>query len=285
MRVAVLGTGIIGFPIARNAAEAGIEVSAWNRTGERAEPLGEHGVRVIEASPEAVRGADILATVLTDADAVQSVVDERLLREAGDAVWVQMSTVGLEGTARCAELAQEADVELVDAPVVGTKQPAEQGELTILASGPEGVRDRCDPFFDAIGKRTLWLGPAGEGTRMKLVNNAWLIGLVESLAETIAFAEKVGVDPRRFLEILEGGPLDNAYAQIKGKAMVERSFETAFPLAHAAKDARLVLEAADEAGASLPLVEAVRAQMERALADGHGGEDMAATIYASVNSR
>jgi 3-hydroxyisobutyrate dehydrogenase len=285
MRLAVLGTGIIGLPIARNAAAAGIEVSAWNRTAERAEPLREHGVDVAAEPAEAVRGADLMATVLTDAEAVLSVVDGELLEAAGGAVWVQISTVGLAGTARCAELAQEAGVEFVDAPVVGTKQPAEQGELTVLASGPEALHDRCRPFFDAIGKRTIWLGPAGEGTRYKLVVNAWLVGVVESLAETIALAEGLGADPGRFLELIEGGPMDLAYAQLKGKAMIERSFETAFPLVHAAKDAGLVLDAAEESGLYLPLVETVREQMARAIELGHGEQDMAATLAASTNAR
>jgi 3-hydroxyisobutyrate dehydrogenase len=285
MRVAVLGTGIMGFPIARNAAGAGIEVRAWNRTAERAEPLSEHGVEVASEPADAVRGTDLFATVLTDTEAVLSVVDRELLEAAGDAVWVQMSTIGLEGTARCAELAQQAGVELVDAPVVGTKQPAEQGELMVLASGPEDVQDRCKPLFDAIGKRTVWLGPAGEGTRYKLIVNAWLVGVVESLAETIALAEGLGAEPRRFLELIEGGPMDLAYAQLKGKAMIERSFETAFPLAHAAKDAGLVLDAAGESGLSLPLVETVREQMARAIELGHGEEDMAATVAASMDSR
>jgi 3-hydroxyisobutyrate dehydrogenase len=281
MRVAFLGTGIMGLPMARNVAQANIEVRAWNRTAEKAEPLRDEGAEVVTEPAQAVEGADLLVTMLTDADAVLSVVDEALLEAAGDALWVQMSTIGLEGTERCAELALATEVELVDAPVLGTKQPAEKGALTVLASGPDSSRQRCEPLFDAVGQRTLWLGPTGEGTRMKLVANAWVVSLIESLGETIAFAEGVGADPKGFLEAIEGGPMDSAYAQMKGTAMIERSFEAAFPLKHAAKDAGLVLDAAAEAGMALPLLEAVRSQMQRSIELGHGDEDLSATVEAT----
>jgi 3-hydroxyisobutyrate dehydrogenase len=284
MRVAFLGTGIMGLPMARNVAEADIDVKAWNRTTEKAEPLRDAGAEVVAEPAEAVDGADLLVTMLSDSEAVLSVVDEALLEAAGAALWVQMGTIGLEGTERCAELALRAGIELVDAPVLGTKQPAEKGALTVIASGPEDARDRCAPLFDAVGQRTLWLGPAGEGTRMKLVANAWVVSLIESLGETIAFAEGVGADPKGFLEAIGGGAMDSDYAQMKGKAMVDRSFEVAFPLRHAAKDAGLVLDAAAEAGMSLPLLEAVRSQMQRAIELGHGDEDLSATIEAARDS-
>jgi len=166
MRVAFLGTGIMGLPMARNVAEADIDVKAWNRTTEKAEPLRDAGAEVVAEPAEAVDGADLLVTMLSDSEAVLSVVDEALLEAAGAALWVQMGTIGLEGTERSAELALRAGIELVDAPVLGTKQPAEKGALTVIASGPEDARDRCAPLFDAVGQRTLWLGPAGEGTLM-----------------------------------------------------------------------------------------------------------------------
>jgi 3-hydroxyisobutyrate dehydrogenase len=280
VRVAFLGTGIMGLPMARNAAAAGLEVKAWNRTAEKAQPLGDDAT-VVEAPAEAVEGADLLVTMLSDADAVLDVVDEGLLDAAGEATWVQMSTIGLAGTARCIELAKQAAVEFVDAPVLGTKQPAEKGAVTVLASGPDEARERCEPLFEAVGQRTLWLGPAGEGTRLKLVANAWVVSLIESLGETIAFAEAIGVEPESFLEAIEGGPMDSVYAQMKGKAMIEQSFEAAFPLGLAVKDARLVLDAAAEAGTSLPLLEAVRDQMQRGVELGHGDDDLAATVQAT----
>jgi 3-hydroxyisobutyrate dehydrogenase len=204
---------------------------------------------------------------------------------SGDAVWAQMSTVGIEATERLQKLAADAGVAYVDAPVLGTKQPAEQGQLIVLASGPEGALARCQPVFEAVGSKTVQAGEAGAGTRLKLVVNTWLVALVEGLAETIALAQTIGVDPQLFLDTIDGGPMGPAYAQLKGKLMIERTFEPAFSLALARKDAKLVLDAAAAHGFEAPLVEAVVRQMDRAIELGHGDEDMAATYEASRPER
>jgi 3-hydroxyisobutyrate dehydrogenase len=283
--VAVIGAGgTMGLPMARNIAKAGIQVRAWNRSREKAEPLTEDGVEVPDTAAEAVSGASVVLTILSDADAVVSAMEDSdgVLAGARDgAIWLQMSTIGIEGTERCASIAEEHGLTLVDAPVVGTKQPAEQGKLTVLASGPEGVRERCEPIFEAISQKAVWLGEAGTGTRMKLVINSWLLSLVEGLAETIAFAEGIDIDPAQFLETISGGPIDNAYAQMKGRMMIERSFEPAFKLELAAKDARLVLEAAQRRDLDLPMLEAIRSQLDEA-AKQHGDLDMAAAYLASA---
>src|SRR4051812_37033815 len=171
MRVAVLGTGIMGAPMARNLARAGHELAVWNRTIQRAEPLAADGARVAATPGEAVADAEAVLTVLTDGAAVEEVMaDEGTLATLPDGcVWIQSSTVGVEACERLGQLADEAGVMYVDAPVVGTKAPAEKGELTVLASGPDDARERCAPVFDAIGSVTRWLGPAGAGTRHKLV--------------------------------------------------------------------------------------------------------------------
>jgi 3-hydroxyisobutyrate dehydrogenase len=239
---------------------------------------------VLDTAAEAASGASVLLTILSDAEAVTSAMegpDGVLAGAEGGALWLQMSTIGVEGTERCATLAEQHGLTLVDAPVVGTKQPAEQGKLTVLASGPEEAREGCEPIFDAISQKAVWLGEAGTGTRMKLVINSWLLSLVEGLAETIAFAEGFDIDPAQFLETIAGGPIDNAYAQMKGKMMIERSFEPAFKLQLAAKDARLVLEAAQRHDLDLPMLEAIRSQLEEA-AEEHGDKDMSAVYLASA---
>ena len=170
---------------------------------------------------------------------------------------------------------------LVDAPVLGTKAPAEEGKLIVLASGPEDVRERVDPLFDAIGAKTLWLGEAGAGSRLKLVINTWLLALTEGLAEAIALAEALDVDPQTFLDAIDGGPVGAPYANLKGKLMIERDFPPSFPLELALKDARLALAAAEAQGLRLGALAAVAEQMERAVEAGHGKADMAATIHAS----
>ena len=219
-------------------------------------------------------------SLVGDGAAVEA-VGEQALGALDGAVLVQMSTIGLDATERLARRADEAGVAFVDAPVSGTKQPAEQGQLLVLASGPEDVRERVDPVFDAVGSRTVWLGPAGTGQRLKLVLNTWLLGMTEALAEAIALAEALGLDARTFLETIDGAPVGAPYAQLKGPMMIEGEFPPAFPLALAAKDAGLALEAAEGAGLRLAALAAVRDQMQRAADAGHGDQDMAATIHAS----
>src|SRR5215207_9730666 len=171
--VAVLGTGIMGAAMARNLLWVGMEVRAWNRTREKAEPLAEDGAKVTDTPAEAA--------------AVEEAVGGNVLPAlVEDGVWLQMSTVGTEWSDRLEKLAAERGVAYVDAPVLGTKQPAEQGALIVLASGPEEVRERSQPVFDAVGSKTLWLGPAGAGSRLKLVVNNWIVGLIGALAETTA---------------------------------------------------------------------------------------------------
>lgn len=276
--VAVLGTGTMGAPIARNLASAGFDVRVWNRSAERAESLRGEGISVAESPAAAVAGADVLITMLPTGEIVREVAEPALAACERDAVWVQMSTVGIDHAERLGQLASDRGVAYVDAPVSGTKEPAEKGELVVLASGPDELRDRLDPLFDVIGARTLWLGPAGAGTRMKLVINTWLLALVEGLAETVALAEGLGVDPARFLEAISGGPLDAGYAQLKGKAMLDSEFEPSFALALAAKDARLVRDAVAAEGLNLPLPGLIAERLKRADAAGFGDEDLAAAV-------
>jgi 3-hydroxyisobutyrate dehydrogenase len=285
MRVTFLGTGIMGLPMARNAAAAGIEVRAWNRSPEKAEPLRDHGVEVLADPVDAIADADVVVTMVTDAGAVRAVIEgPGVLDAMRGRIWAQMSTIGIAATEEMVRRAAEAELAYVDAPVLGTRQPAEAGELTVLAAGPPEAKERCGELFDAVGSKTHWLGDEpGAGTRMKLALNTWVIGQVEALAETLALAERLGVDPARLLEVIKGGGTDSGYAQIKGRAMIERQFEPpSFPLRLAAKDAALALEAAEQAGLSPPMLAAVREQFERAVAAGYGEGDLAATFAALV---
>src|SRR5437016_4876672 len=191
-QVAVLGAGgTMGLPMARNMARAGLGVRAWNRSVEKAEPLTQEGATIVSAPAEAADGAQAIVTMLADAEAVIESMDgdEGALAGASEgATWIQMSTIGIEGTERCAELAEERGTAFVDAPVLGTKQPAEKGELVVLASGPEDSRERVAPILDAVGQKTLWVGEAGAGSRLKLVTNSWVLTVVEGTAEAIAMA-------------------------------------------------------------------------------------------------
>jgi 3-hydroxyisobutyrate dehydrogenase len=278
LTVAVLGTGIMGEPMARNLLTAGFTVRAWNRTADKAQPLADDGAVVCASPREAAEEADFVLTMLSDADAVMSVVDSDDGPFEGQSapIWLQMSTVGVDGNERLSAYAARHGITYVDAPVLGTRQPAEKGQLTILASGPDDVRERCQPVFDAVGRTTHWLGAAGNGTRFKLVMNSWVLALTTATAEAMALAEGFGIDPQRFLDTIEGGPLDVQYAHVKGEAMLKREFPASFPVDGAAKDARLIVEAAADAGVQMRVADAVAVQMEAAADAGHGREDMAA---------
>ena len=281
-KVAVLRTGIMGYAMARNLLSDGMEVRAWNRSRAKAEPLAEDGAEVADSPADAARGADFLLTMLSDTDAIEEAVGGDVLSGLAEGgVWLQMSTVGEEGNARLSEMARESGVPYVDAPVLGTKQPAEQGQLVVLASGPEEVRERSEPIFDAVGSKTVWIGEAGAGSRLKLVVNNWIVGLLGVLAETVAFSKTIGVDPSKFLETIEGGPLGLPYAQLKGNMMIEEDFPTSFSARLARKDAGLVLGSAEAHDLQMPVAEAVAGRFDEAIEAGHGEEDMAAVYRAA----
>jgi 3-hydroxyisobutyrate dehydrogenase len=195
-----------------------------------------------------------------------------------DVVWVQASTVGLIGGQRLKALADELGVTYVDAPVLGTRQPAEKGALVVLAAGPAEVRDRLAPVFDAVGQRTMWVSDeAGAATRLKLVANAFVLTVLEGVAQSLSMAEALGLDPQLFLEAVEGGATDAPYVRLKGAAMLDGRFDAAFSLSGAYKDAGLVEEAMRTHGVDTAVVQAIRAHQSRSIAAGNGEADMAAT--------
>jgi 3-hydroxyisobutyrate dehydrogenase len=278
--VALLGTGTMGAGMARNIAAAGFPLRVWNRTRSKAEPLAETGATVADTVADAVRDADVVVTMLFDTDAVADCV-----REAGDAfkdgaVWLQQSTVGVEGTDKLRGLADELGLLYVDAPVLGTKKPAEEGALVVLASGPEEVRSTVQPVLESMASRVVWAGEAGAGTRLKLVANSWVLTVVEGIAESMSLAKALDVDPAQFLDVVKGGAMDAPYVQLKGSAMLAGDFSPAFGLDGAAKDASLIVDAARAAGADLGVLEAVQQHYARALEDGHGDKDLSATYLS-----
>jgi len=274
--------GIMGAPMARNLLRAGHEVTVWNRTVKKAEALEEAGARVASTPADTVRGVEIVLTMLADALAVEETLvgSGALDVMPQGALWIQSSTIGVAATERLAEQAGERGITFVDAPVLGTKKPAEDGQLFMLASGPEEARARCEPVFDAISRGHVWLGEAGLGTRLKLVVNSWILCTIENLSETFVLARTLGVDPRSFLEAISGGGMDMPYAHLKGEAILNQDFPASFPLVHARKDVALILDAAGEV--ELPLVRATLQQFDRAFELGHGDEDMSAVYYASA---
>jgi 3-hydroxyisobutyrate dehydrogenase len=281
---AVLGTGAMGAPMARRLLAAGFGVRAWNRTRERADALAADGAVVCDSPADAVAGAGFVLTMLTDGPAVESVLVDggALDAMAADTVWVQTSTVGVADGDRLIALAAERGLAIVDAPVVGTVAPAERGELIVLASGAGDLRSRVEPLLKAIGRTIMWLGPAGAGSRMKMVTNVWILAVTEAAAEAVALAQALGLDAGDFLEAMAGSQIDCPYLQMKGRAILKQDFRPSFRLRLAAKDAGLVLDAARLSGIDSAVARAVRDRLARAIELGHGDEDLAATYFATA---
>ncbi len=285
--IAVLGLGRMGAPMAHNLIAAGFPVVVWNREREPVAAFVEAGATAARTPAHAAAGADIVVTMVADGNAVADVLNGRSGILAGvrsGTVWIQMATVGLVWTEHFADIAADHHLEYVDAPVSGSDGPARTGELVILASGSPGVRARVQPVFDAVGRTTLWLGPAGQGTRLKLALNTWLATQVEGIAETIALAEAMGLDPRRFIDAIADGPLGSSYAVGKGRAMLEANFQPGFALRLAFKDVGLALQAARTQGLELPVTEAIAHRWQHAMRD-HADDDVDSVIAVATAVR
>jgi len=282
VRVAVLGTGIMGSAMARNLVSAGLPTTVWDRSPEATAPLAGAGSRVAGSPAEAVQEAHVVITMLPTADVVNSVIFDNGVAEAltEGAAWAQMGTIGLaETTGIASHLSQlRPDVLFVDAPVSGSKGPAEAGQLLILASGPPAAAATLSPVFSAIGRKTVWLGEAGQGSRMKLAVNAYMSILIEGVAEALELAGRLGIDDSKLAEAIEGGPLDAPIADAKLHKMERGDFAPEFPLEWALKDVDLALGAAGDD--ELPLLAALSRQWRAAVDAGHGREDISAARLA-----
>ena len=280
VRTAVLGTGIMGSAMARNLAAAGLRTTVWDRSPGATAPLAQAGALVAASPGEAVRDADVVITMLPTAEVAGAVMFDGGAAQglADGAVWAQMGTIGLAATAdfgrRLAELRPGAM--FVDAPVSGSKGPAQAGQLLILASGPPAAAAVLDPVFSVLGRRTVWLGEAGQGSAMKLAVNAYMSILIEGVAEALELAARLGIDAAKLAECIEGGPLDAPIADAKLHKMQAGDFAPEFPLAWALKDVDLATAAAGE----LPLLDALSRQWHAAVDAGHGREDVSAARLA-----
>ena len=246
--VTFLGIGTMGHAMAASALRAGIPTIVWNRNPAATRDLIDLGAEVAESPADAARKAAIVVTMVTDADVVLSIARDQgmLAAFATGAVWVQMSTIGVAGIERVEALvdAERPDVTLIDAPVSGSKDPAEHGQLTIFASGPDEARSRLGPLFDALGQRTIWVGPVGAGSRLKLAANAWLALAAEAVHTSVALARLLGLETETLVNSLGGSPLVSPWQEAKLQRIAQDEFSVQFALSLALKDVHLALEAA-----------------------------------------
>jgi 3-hydroxyisobutyrate dehydrogenase len=274
--VAVLGIGAMGHGMAASALRAGLPTIVWNRTLAPTRDLAELGAEVTVSAADAARRAAIVVTMVTDTDAVISIARDQgmLAALSPGAIWVQMSTIGVAGTDRVAAMvaAERPDVRLLDAPVSGSREPAEQGQLTIFASGPEAARPRVAALFEALGQRTIWVGGVGAGSRLKLVNNTLVAFAAEGVAAAAALAGRLGLATETVLEALAGSPLVSPWQAAKLDRIAEGEFSAQFALSLALKDVRLALQAAD--GDRFAALAGLAAEWQQAADQGLGNQDL-----------
>lgn len=257
VRVGLLGVGLMGSAMAHRLLDRGLPVIAWDRDSEHVRGLVGHGAEPVNDPREVVSGTGAVITMLPTAAVVLDVVRPLLEDWPEDTIWLQMSSVGAAEADELARVAEAHAVKLVDAPVSGSTHPAEEGQLTILASGPDSARNAVEPIFDALASRVLWVGPAGMGSRLKLAANHWMITMVAALAESMHLCKAMGLDQRQFIALLDGGPLGSAYAVQKLDEMRRHEYPAGFPVRLAQKDLALVREVEQASPTTMPLLDAV----------------------------
>jgi 3-hydroxyisobutyrate dehydrogenase len=276
VRVGLLGVGLMGSAMAHRLLDRGIEVIGWDRESERVGVLAERGGAVANSPSEVVTGAGVVITMLPTAGVVRGVVEPLLEGWPQGTIWLQMSSVGAVEADELTQLAEKHAIRLVDAPVSGSTHPAEQGQLTILASGPDSARATVAPIFEALASRVLWVGEAGMGSRLKLVANHWMITMVDALAESMQLCEAMGLDQQQFIALLDGGPLGSVYAVQKLEEMQRHEYPAGFPVRLAVKDLQLVREVEQSSGRKMPLLDIVLKRFMSA------GEDLADQDLAAI---
>jgi 3-hydroxyisobutyrate dehydrogenase len=285
--IAIIGIGTMGSAFARRLLAAGMRVNVWDRTPAVAAPLAEAGAGIAATPEEAMRDSGVAITMVPTIAAIEETMSTALAALPRDAIWLQMSTIGVDGTERAIALAKQhrPDVVYVDAPVSGSKTPAEEGKLLILASGPAAALDALAPVFSALGQKTIRWAHAGAGSRMKLVLNTWLAVLGEGIAETAVLAQSLGVSLNDVSTCIGSTALDAPWALSKLAKIERGSFDPDFSLALATKDLHLALDAANRAQRPLPMAQAIATQWEGALKAGLGDRDVIGAYLALTNSK
>ena len=285
LRIAFLGLGTMGNPMATNLLKAGFPILVWNRTAAKAKPLQELGAKVMSGPAQAAAEADLIITMVSRPQDVEEVVmgPEGVLDGIKPgAVLVDMSTVTPSTSQKLAGALAAKQAEFLDAPVVGSKGPATEGRLVILVGGLPTTLDRCRGALSAMGRTIIHAGDVGKGAALKLATNLMLAHLVAGFSEALVLLKRVGVDPKRYLDVLEASTFSSPWYATKGEGILIEDFSVHFALKHMRKDLRLMSELADEAGAILPVTKAVEQLFARAEAEGRGEQDYSA-IFASLS--
>jgi len=281
MKVTFIGLGIMGSRMATNLIKAGHEVLVWNRSPEKAEPLKKAGAKVAASIMDAVKEADVFITMLSSPEVVESVAlgKEGILRHAKkNALWINTSTINPSFAEEMASKAKEAGLRYLDAPVSGSKIPAEKAELIFLVGGNSADLEQAQPLLNAMGKSINYLGDVGAGSKMKLVVNLVLAQSMLAFSEAVALGVASGLDQNKVVNVILGGPVASPFLQMKKDKLESKNFEPEFPLKWVHKDLHLILQTAYENNVSLPLTSICKEIYGMAKQNGRGDEDIAA-IY------
>eukprot|EP00240_Pyramimonas_obovata_P015367 CAMPEP_0118933128 /NCGR_PEP_ID=MMETSP1169-20130426/11367_1 /TAXON_ID=36882 /ORGANISM="Pyramimonas obovata, Strain CCMP722" /LENGTH=281 /DNA_ID=CAMNT_0006875855 /DNA_START=122 /DNA_END=967 /DNA_ORIENTATION=+ len=276
--------GIMGQPMAKNLLAKGLEVTVWNRDGSKCAELVQAGAKQAGTAAECVAASDIAVAMLSDPAAATAVVfgpDGVLGAIDSTKSYVDMSTVDADTSTKICEAITAAGGRFLEAPVSGSKGPAIQGQLIILAAGDEALFKECELAFDAMGKKAFFLGACGAGAKMKLVVNMVMGSMMGAFAEGMALADVAGLSQEDLLEVLSLGAMANPMFALKGPAVMKREFPPAFPLKHQQKDMRLALALGDELNQPLPIAAASNERYKQAKAAGHADNDFAAIYNAT----
>lgn len=283
--VGFIGLGAMGAGMAQNVAKAGYRLNVYNRTYARCKPFADQGIEVHTSPENLVKANDAVIIMVTDPQALHAILtsDDGILaglhgKPAGKTLVINMSTVSPEATLQAAELVSAAGGRFVDAPVSGTVKPAQDGTLIVLAAGDDNDLELAIPILNSMGKAVIRCGECGQATRMKLVLNLILAGMMQSLAEGLSLAISQGIDGKAVLDALSGGPLGAGLYQLKGDMMLGNEFQKQFPIDLMFKDLNLVLDTAGQAHLPLPMTAAIRETFSAARGMGYGDEDMAAVV-------
>ncbi len=279
--IGLIGLGIMGTAMARNLVRAGFRVTVNNRSPEKAEVLTALGAKMAPTPKALAAGSDIILCMVTGAEAIQDILQgpEGALQSLdGTKVFINMSTVSPNFARELGTILAPTSVRYIDAPVSGSKKPAEEGTLIILAGGVEADVEQMAPIFAAIGKKTVYCGPAGQGSMMKMAVNLLLGIMMEGIAEAMRLGVAGGLAGEAILDVILSGPLQCPFFQMKSELLKSESFPAQFPLKHMTKDLKAIVDTAHEVGVPVPVAHTLLPLYRSAVRRGHGESDVAAIL-------
>ncbi|KAF6156298.1 hypothetical protein GIB67_010107 [Kingdonia uniflora] len=283
IEIGFLGLGIMGKAMSLNLLRHGFKVTVWNRTLSKCEELVEHGASIGETPAAVVKKCKYTIAMLSNPSAALSVVFEKdgVLEQICEGKgYIDMSTVGADTSSKISEAIAEKGGQFLEAPVSGSKKPAEDGQLVILAAGEKVLYEKAIPAFGVMGKKSFYLGQVGNGAKMKLVVNMVMGSMMNAFSEGLVLADSSGLSQQTLLDVLELGAIANPMFKMKGPTMIKNSYPPAFPLKHQQKDMRLALALGDENAVSMPIAAAANEVFKKARSLGFGDQDFSAVHEA-----